>query len=237
MFKHLAATLPDLPRWVEVRSMLLCGRGEVYGWEETGAGNFVIRDPEAKLIAVLGRPARTAIQAAAARQSQQGALITALENRSYVAAALPAWGAETATLHLLKDETRVATARRDAVRLLTLAEVESLGHVPTLLKEELVTAARWSPIATVCADQLPVSFCYAGAQTESLWDISIDTLPEYRRRGYVASCVAFLIERFRAQGLQPVWGAVASNVASMRLAAKLGFVPVDQIVVFEPKEF
>jgi RimJ/RimL family protein N-acetyltransferase len=31
-----------------------------------------------------------------------------------------------------------------------------------------------------------------------------------------------------------VWGAVESNAASMNLAAKLGFVPVDRIFVFEP---
>jgi RimJ/RimL family protein N-acetyltransferase len=33
---------------------------------------------------------------------------------------------------------------------------------------------------------------------------------------------------------EPVWGALESNVPSMRLAAKLGFVPVDRVFVFEP---
>jgi GNAT superfamily N-acetyltransferase len=82
-------------------------------------------------------------------------------------------------------------------------------------------------------EQLPVSFCYGGSQTESLWDISIDTLAEYRNRGYAALCVAFLIEDFRRRGLEPVWGAVESNIPSMKLAAKLGFTPVDRLVVFE----
>jgi hypothetical protein len=35
-------------------------------------------------------------------------------------------------------------------------------------------------------------------------------------------------------GKEPVWGAVESNAASMGLATKLGFVPVNRIFVFEP---
>jgi RimJ/RimL family protein N-acetyltransferase len=35
-------------------------------------------------------------------------------------------------------------------------------------------------------------------------------------------------------GKEPVWGAVEFNAPSMRLAAKLGFVPVDRVFVFEP---
>lgn len=38
------------------------------------------------------------------------------------------------------------------------------------------------------------------------------------------------------QGRMPVWGALESNTASARLAAKLGFNPVDTIIVFSPAE-
>ena len=37
-------------------------------------------------------------------------------------------------------------------------------------------------------------------------------------------------------GKEPVWGALLSNVASIGLAARLGFVPVDRFFVFEPAE-
>ncbi len=111
-----------------------------------------------------------------------------------------------------------------------------MDHTPAELKEELVEAAKYSPVAATCVERLPVSFCYAGSQTESLWDISIDTLAGHRNRGYAALCVAFLIEHFRRQGLAPVWGALESNVPSMKLAAKLGFTPVDQLVVFETSD-
>jgi hypothetical protein len=41
-----------------------------------------------------------------------------------------------------------------------------------------------------------------------------------------------MIARMREDGREPVWGALASNVASLELARKLGFAPVDGIVVF-----
>ena len=44
--------------------------------------------------------------------------------------------------------------------------------------------AEYSLIAVTFVENQPVSFCYAGAVTESLWDVSIDTLPEHRRHGY-----------------------------------------------------
>jgi predicted GNAT family acetyltransferase len=80
----------------------------------------------------------------------------------------------------------------------------------------------------------PVSFCYVAAETESLWDVSIDTLAGHRRRGYAALCAAYLIEHMCEKGKRPVWGAVESNAPSLGLAAKLGFVPVDRVFVFEP---
>jgi RimJ/RimL family protein N-acetyltransferase len=77
-----------------------------------------------------------------------------------------------------------------------------------------------------------VSFCYAASVTETLWDISIDTLDEYRGQGHAALAVAFMVRRMARQGKRPVWGAEESNTASMALARKLGFEPVDRLIVF-----
>ena len=124
----------------------------------------------------------------------------------------------------------------DMVRLLSPSVIEAMDHAPADLKEELIYAVKRAPVAATFIGQLPVAFCYAGSQTESLWDISIDTLAEYRNRGYAALCVSFLTDYFLRKGLAPVWGAVESNVPSMRLAAKLGFIPVDRIAVFEQSD-
>jgi GNAT superfamily N-acetyltransferase len=79
-----------------------------------------------------------------------------------------------------------------------------------------------------------VSFCVASDQTEGLWDISIDTLSGHRRRGHAARCVSWMVEEMRRWGKEPVWAAEETNVPSMRLAARLGFVPADGLVLFRP---
>ncbi len=65
------------------------------------------------------------------------------------------------------------------------------------------------------------------------WDVAIDTLEGYRRRGHGARCVAYMIEHLRP--LRPVWRAENSNQASLGLAARLGFTPVDELPIFRAR--
>ncbi len=120
------------------------------------------------------------------------------------------------------------------MRLIAPSELSSIDGLPPDLLSELRVAARRSPITASLVGGRPVSFCYVAAQTEGLWDISIDTLAEHRRQGHAARCVAYMIEHMRRQGRMPVWGAEETNPPSLRLAAKLGFVPVDELIVFRP---
>ncbi|MGH9836596.1 MAG: GNAT family N-acetyltransferase, partial [Blastocatellia bacterium] len=212
------------------------GLCEVDGLEDAEGLSFVARHAETDLVFVYGRPALDVIRQVVARQSSSEAVLCLPEDRGYVAEALPEWRSELATIYRLADGERAPEVPVGAVRLLAPAEVGAMDHAPVELKEELIAATKYSPVAAACVEQLPVSFCYAGSRTESLWDVSIDTLAGHRNRGYAALCVAFLIEHFRHQGLAPVWGALESNIPSMKLAAKLGFTPVDQLVVFETSE-
>ena len=109
-----------------------------------------------------------------------------------------------------------------------------MDDLPLDLRSEFRIAVKRSPIAVGLEGERAVSFCYAAAQTESLWDISINTLEGFRNRGHAARCVTFMVERMESRGLRPVWGAEEWNQASLGLAAKLGFVPVDELVVFHP---
>jgi GNAT superfamily N-acetyltransferase len=231
---RLVRALPDVPRWVETRSMLLSGRCEVFGLKEGEDLSFVVRDAEDVLISVVGRPGSDAIERAVAREWEGDVVITPPENGSHVAAALPGWRAVSATQHLLGDAPRLPHIPEGMVRWLEESELGMVDGLPPALLSELRLVARSSPIATALDDGRPVSFCYAAAQTESLWDISIDTLEEYRNRGHAARCVAYMVEHMGEKGKQPVWGAEEWNRASLGLAVKLGFVPVDELVVFHP---
>jgi hypothetical protein len=101
---------------------------------------------------------------------------------------------------------------------------------------ELESGADHSLIAATLVENQPVSFCYAGSMTETLWDVAIDTLRQHRRKGYAAICAAHMIRYMQAQGKQPVWQAEEENPASWWLAQKLGFVSVDELALFEPSE-
>lgn len=223
----LAMALPDIPRWVETRAMLLSNQCEIFGLKEVGELSFVVSSTKTKLISIVGHPDKNAIETVA-RNNNQGEILTPPESSNHVAEILPDWTPKVALLHLLGDTLHLPHIPEGAVRLLAPEEIDFITLLPSQLKAELKIASE-TPIAVTVVDNRPVSFCYAASQTESLWDISIDTLADHRNRSYAAMSVAFMIDYMSKQGKQPVWGAEELNVPSMRLAAKLGFVPMDQI--------
>jgi GNAT superfamily N-acetyltransferase len=229
--RDVAALLPDLPRWVETRSILLAGRGDVLALSLEPL-SCVVADPAFGSAIVIGRPPYEAIGEALALAGPRASVMAPPESRAWVAASLPELQPQRAQLHVLDRDPRLPVLTREDVRQLGVEEVAALD-LPADLREELAEAtAEGVPIAAAIAAALPVAFCYAGSITESLWDISVDTLEPWRRRGYAARAVAFEVARFASLGKRPVWGALDSNAPSRGLARKLGFVPVDEIWIF-----
>jgi RimJ/RimL family protein N-acetyltransferase len=224
--------LPDIPRWVEARALLLSGECEIFGLAETPRLSVAVRDPSTGSVIVVGRPSRAALAAATDGIMHDGNVIAMLDDAGWLAETLPGWPRTRAILHLLRDSSRLPPPCSN-VRFLDPSTIEQIA-IPDQLRRELRFGAEDSAIMTTFVDDQPVAFCYAGSITESLWDVSIDTLPQHRRRGYAALCAAHMIRHMTAQGKQPVWGAVAENLASWRLAQKIGFAPVDEIALFEP---
>ena len=58
---------------------------------------------------------------------------------------------------------------------------------------------------------------------EKMIHIGIDTLQQYRRKGYAAMACAAFIENHLRRGSMPVWECGINNTASRNLAEKLGF--------------
>jgi GNAT superfamily N-acetyltransferase len=237
---RLAHTLPDIPRWLYVRSMLLSGRCEVLGLAEGGPEpQFVVREleeSEDRTVCVVGRPPADAIREATRRNRDGGEILTTPEGASLILSALPDWTATRATLHLLGDASRLPRIVEGEVRPFGASDLATVAdELPEELRSELEGAiARGAHAVAASADGRPVSFCYAADETEGLWDISIDTLEPYRRQGYAARCVSYMVDKMRRRGKEPVWAAEVTNLTSMRLATKLGFVPVDELLLFRP---
>ncbi len=61
---------------------------------------------------------------------------------------------------------------------------------------------------------------YTGTRFEEL---GVVTDPEFRGSGLSTACAAFLIEQIRLRGRTPCWSTTPDNLASQRVAEKLGF--------------
>ncbi|MGH9367968.1 MAG: GNAT family N-acetyltransferase [Thermoanaerobaculia bacterium] len=235
MLSELAGRLPDLPRWVETRAMLLSGRSELVGTPGPGPADFLVRGTDFGLFCVAGSPDLSPLPPAVAHHGGREVLCLPASAEA-VAAQLREWTGSRAVIHS-HPAPEAVTGGEDSpaggVSMLSPRDAGSLAHLPQALREELVTALGFTHVAAAFAEGLSVSFCYTASETETLWDISIDTLEPWRGRGLARACCEFLIAHMSRHGKAPVWGALEQNAASMKMAERLGFVPVDELVVFE----
>jgi hypothetical protein len=233
--RRLAAELPDLPRLVETRGLLLAGRCQLARDEES----CVVAATQVPLACVVGAPATALVRAAAERAGGATTVLCASEAARRVGEALPERRLQRARIHVLGaghgGVPRAEPADGVELRLLTADEADLLRELPDELRTELTLALAQSVVAAAFVDGRPVSFCTAPWVTERWWDVSVDTVAEHRGRGLAARCYERLRIELAATGREPVWGAVEENVASLRLAARLGFVQVDELALFEPR--
>ena len=238
----LAAELPDQPRWIETRSMLRSGHAAVFGGPRVADG-FAVRllHGPFSVVAIVGRPPAAAILSALEGATPMTPILAQADAAADVeralieraAAGVPSgWHRERVVVHRLTGagEPTVASGPSVAVRL--LAEADPLEQVLPGLRFEIGHAVGIVPVAAAFVDGVAASFCYPCWITESLWDVSVDTIPAYRRRGLAAQAARFMIAHQRREGREPVWGAVESNGASLRLAERLGFTPIDELYAF-----
>ena len=220
--------------------MLLSDGATVSGGDSLEAGFVVLALSGAlAVVGVVGRPAPDAIARAVADVTDMTPVIAQPGNAPHVGQALRSRSASTtarpltperAVMHRLPAPTRQGPSSDILIRL--LGPGDRLAHLPPGLRFEIRHARETVPVTVAVADGLPASFCYPCWLTETLWDVSIDTLASHRRRGLAACAARFMIDHMRENGREPVWGAVESNGASLGLARAIGFVSVDEIVVF-----
>lgn len=231
---EIVRALADTHRWIEARALLLDGSGDVFGYRETPAVSAIVRDAEAETLFVIGTPDVSVVESVL-RQSPCVREVVAKEHASNLVDALPGWSRMAIFMYRLRNAERLPRVPPGAVAFLDPSVLGGLS-IDAELKQELEDGAEGSPIAAAYVAGEPVAFCYAGAITESLWDVAVDTVEEHRRKGYAGLCVAHMVRHMQAQGKEPVWQAAEDNPASWRLAEKLGFEPVDELVWFRRDE-
>jgi RimJ/RimL family protein N-acetyltransferase len=195
----------------------------------------VVSAPSVMLAVAFRWDCRDAVVRALQRVPGEFSIVAPAEAEPVVAKAVPRRERELATLfHLPPLDAAQLTLATPAARLLEESEYGEFDKLPPILRGELREACRYSPIASALVNDRPVSFCYSGWETEGHWDVSIDTLETYRQRGFGTAACVCLIRHFARLGKTAVWGSLESNPASIALACKLGFTPIDRLVVAYP---
>ena len=229
--EELAAALPDLPRWVAPRGLLLARRAELLAGPEgtRGAGYVVVERGGHEAFAV-HRPVARLVEELLAHLEVRS-LFVPLENAEPWRAPLATWREESAVLHVHPSPASLPEPAHET-RLLALGDVEDFARLPAELAAELTLALTRGPVAAAFEDGRAVSFCHAAYRTESWFDLSIDTLDEHRRHGFATSAASFLIHHMLREHRKPVWGALDADAPSLAMAKKYGFRAVDRLSVF-----
>ncbi len=255
--KAALVRVPDVPAWVDTRGMLLTGRAVVSfaSGASLATDGFVVELASRALVSVVGRPPGRLIAERVTALAGEVNVLCPVETADAVESALPGWQRDAALIHALPARQPWEVETESGVTIFTRADAPPLLHVPEPLRTELVEtleghpAARFVPgalpsavpgresgrpipMAAAWADGLPVAFCYPVLETETLWDVSVDTLPAFRGRGLAGRAAREMTRHMRRQGRAPVWGAVETNAASLAAARRLGFEFSAALAVF-----
>lgn len=221
----LAAALPDVPRWVEARSLLLAGCEVEL---RLGGGGGVVMETAFPTACLVGRPDAALLEELLGAAPDGFELLVQLDALAETRAALPGWTVAFATIHSPARPWRPGADPEPGVIVSEPPDADVLAPLPFEVRRYAEAA---QAVAVRAVDGAAVAVCAAGSVTETLWDVGVDTLESHRRGGHAATAFRALAAHMANQGRQPVWMAVQDNAASMRLAAKLGFVPADRLAV------
>ncbi len=70
-----------------------------------------------------------------------------------------------------------------------------------------------------------VGFAACSADCDDMWQIGVDVLPEYRRKGIASALTSSLAKEILKRGKVPFYCSAWSNIRSVRNAVKSGFIP------------
>jgi RimJ/RimL family protein N-acetyltransferase len=219
--------IADSPATLEMRAVALDAEGAVY---RSGGGLFAV-DARDRMLGALGAVEARDLGALCPDDKPAWEFLADRVAHERLREVRPF---ERAIIQTLAGPWQAWERKVPGLAIRPLAPGDSLGHLPAELRREIDDVWPGELVFAGFIDTVAVSFSYSSSRTETLADISIDTLEAYRGRSIAAAVASALIDHLVANGLTPVWGAVEGNAASLRLAAKLGFrQPAGELFVCE----
>lgn len=129
----------------------------------------------------------------------------------------------------LPDVRMLSADDRD---LLRSAPVDLVGEGVDALFEEMA----WGHVAGAIRDDRLVSIAHTFARNERHVDVGVATLDEWRRQGLATAAAAQIAGAIQRDGEIPVWSCGGHNVASLAIAAQLGFLEVARRTYLVPEQ-
>jgi hypothetical protein len=125
------------------------------------------------------------------------------------------------------------------------AEVRLLTQVDAAMYADSAPAFEDSPenarlmledgiVAAAIVDDRAVAAIEGYPSTSRYTNLMAETLPVYRNRGYATAAAALVVAEIQRQGRTPVWSASVDNPTSLRVAEKLGFERIGEMVYVIP---
>ncbi|QDV07485.1 hypothetical protein Poly30_30110 [Planctomycetes bacterium Poly30] len=239
LYEILVESLPDDPMHVEVRGLLF-GAAElrlIGDPREPAASGFVMV-PRYGLAVGYGAPSVDLLGSLRVAASESGRARDGLKLHLTLECA-EAWLAQEGVANLGRNVVQTFQGGEPFERLPSLIQHDArilpdpsealLATLPSDAAAEFAILKPWPAVAcTVALDRI-ASIAYAFVETETYFDISIDTFQAFRREGHGTSCAAALILHQQERARRPVWIANERSRASLALSNRLGFEEVGQV--------
>lgn len=132
--------------------------------------------------------------------------------------------------HILKKP--VSNFYSKAVRQLTPADLKLLESTPAEVQgfgfESPAALLSEGIVACAVVSGNIVAIAHTSARTKAHADLGVFTLQEWRGQGFATAASSIVAKRVQETGQTPVWSAGERNIASIRIAEKLGFAQVSR---------
>ncbi len=99
------------------------------------------------------------------------------------------------------------------------------GYFEEMIRENLCVGVYEDGILVSCTDAPGMPYL-----SDEVQEIGINTLSNYRGRGYATTACQGSINEILKNGKVPQWSTSITNLASQRLAEKLGFVKIADVI-------
>ena len=163
---------------------------------------------------------------------------------------------ETPNLHVLDDNLRAFGLRTRHMAEYFLPDTTELREIPCQFPLKILCPEEFQDLYlpqwgnALCKDRKEcdllavgaydgeklIGLAGASADCTTMWQIGIDVLPDYRRRGIAASLTSRLALEIFQRGKVPFYCAAWSNIASVRNAIRCGFRPAWAELTAKPIE-